>query len=459
VLATLSRWRSRVQIPSGPLSTVPGQVAQLVEHTTENRGVGGSIPPLTTHAPTLVLLCAPSLGILDNWLPVLHAARASDPDLRIVALIPDRETLAQLEPEDTAHVLADEVIDATVAPLVGGGWVLAEGFLGARDAARPRGPLRSRPTRAQRRARVEPSQLAGPGTRLLYDIHLHDKQRVQPLLKAMGATPRFSHNHGIELEVVDAGRVAPPDPENVHAAFLYGPSEVEAYTRNFGLDPASLHVVGVARHDPAWVQKVVERSEALHRLPFDEHVLVVSRPAGSSYLPHDRKVAALRALHQVAWHEHGLPLVLRTHPKEHEDGTLAAALPADEEGVSWARSRAHPFHLATRSRVGVTFLSGVAVDLIALGVPVIELLDVRGLPEHDGPSARRDEQGRVLFGPYRRDGLVIPADDIEDLRGGIRRTVEPTHDAVLDQQAILRNRFAGSQDAIVTMLGTLTTSR
>jgi hypothetical protein len=25
-----------------------GQVAQLVEHTTENRGVGGSIPPLTT---------------------------------------------------------------------------------------------------------------------------------------------------------------------------------------------------------------------------------------------------------------------------------------------------------------------------------------------------------------------------------------------------------------------------
>ena len=25
-----------------------GQVAQLVEHTTENRGVGGSIPPLAT---------------------------------------------------------------------------------------------------------------------------------------------------------------------------------------------------------------------------------------------------------------------------------------------------------------------------------------------------------------------------------------------------------------------------
>ena len=27
---------------------VTGQVAQLVEHATENRGVGGSIPPLAT---------------------------------------------------------------------------------------------------------------------------------------------------------------------------------------------------------------------------------------------------------------------------------------------------------------------------------------------------------------------------------------------------------------------------
>ena len=86
----------------------------MVEHTTENRGVAGSIPALTTHAPTLVLLCAPSLGILDNWLPVLHAARAEHPDCRIVALIPDRETLAQLDAADTAHALADEVIDATL---------------------------------------------------------------------------------------------------------------------------------------------------------------------------------------------------------------------------------------------------------------------------------------------------------------------------------------------------------
>jgi hypothetical protein len=58
VLATLSRWRSRVRIPSGPRGAgrgwhrIPGrprgEVAQSVEHAAENRGVGGSIPSLAT---------------------------------------------------------------------------------------------------------------------------------------------------------------------------------------------------------------------------------------------------------------------------------------------------------------------------------------------------------------------------------------------------------------------------
>ena len=52
VHAALSRRRSRVQIPSGPLGVPrdnePGRVAQLVEHTPEKRGVTGSTPVSTT---------------------------------------------------------------------------------------------------------------------------------------------------------------------------------------------------------------------------------------------------------------------------------------------------------------------------------------------------------------------------------------------------------------------------
>ena len=37
-----------VQVARQVARAVTGQVAQLVEHATENRGVGGSIPPLAT---------------------------------------------------------------------------------------------------------------------------------------------------------------------------------------------------------------------------------------------------------------------------------------------------------------------------------------------------------------------------------------------------------------------------
>lgn len=436
----------------------------MVEHTTENRGVGGSIPPLTTQPGWIVLLCAPSLGVLDNWLPVLDALRRDDPDVRIAAILPDRETVAQLDPDDTAHRLADELVDRTLAPLVDGGWVVADGFLGAGPLTLPRritrriavalGGRRARlrtllrllRTPTQRARRSDPSLLADPANRLLYDVQLHDKPHLTPLLAALGATPRFSHHHGIELEEPGTTRVPPPDPEHVHMVLAYGPSEVDGYAANYGIPRERVRTVGVLRHDPAWVRTVVDRSAARHTLPFERFVFVVSRPAGSPYLPHSRKVAALEALHTVAWEEHGLPLVLRTHPKEQADGTLDAALPASGEGVSWARSRAHPFHLATGAWVAATFFSGVSVDLVALGVPVVELLDVRGLTPYDSPGAPRDGRGRPSFGPYRRDGLVIPADDVDDLRAAFARIDGRRGDVLAELQRTMRGRFADPAD-------------
>ena len=441
----------------------------MVEHTTENRGVGGSIPPLTT-APTLVLLCAPSMGILDNWLPVLHAARASHPDWRIVALIPDRETLAQLDATNTAHVLADEVIDTTVAPLVGGGWIGTPGLLAARDAAAPGrgaavlrraighdGPSRIDPllyalrTRAQRRATSDPALLAGDATRLLCDPTVHDKRRLAPVLRALSGVGRHTMLHGIALLAADGTQTAVPSPDDERAAYLFAHTERPAYRDGFGIPDDRLHVVGVARHEPAWVERVVERSRALHTVPFEHAIVLMSRPAGSPFLPRERKVRLLRELHEVATEEHGLPLLIRAHPKERSDGTFAEALPADGEGRTWAFSGAHPFHLARHARLGVVLFSGVAVDLVALGVPVIQLLDVEGLNDVEDGRAPRDPAGKRRFGPYVRDGLVHAADGADELRAllsdvaGLLAPLRARHDALLPDPA-------GSAGRIVTTI-------
>lgn len=100
----------------------------------------------------------------------------------------------------------------------------------------------------------------------------------------------------------------------------------------------------------------------------------------------------------------------------------------------------------------MTFLSGVSVDLVALGVPVVELLDVRGLPEHDRPDARRDADGRVLFGPYRRDALVIAADGVEDLRVALAAITADRGASLTPLTRAFRARFADPGGATERLL-------
>ena len=47
-LASPERLYYKSGLRAGRMSVPPAQVAQLVEHVTENHGVGGSIPPLGT---------------------------------------------------------------------------------------------------------------------------------------------------------------------------------------------------------------------------------------------------------------------------------------------------------------------------------------------------------------------------------------------------------------------------
>ena len=439
---------------------------------------------------TLVVLCAPGIGILEHWLPVLAHARATHPTWRLVALVPEARTLDDIDGRDTVIAMVDELIDVAIAPGADGSMLAAEGLVAvrrlagrgvlARAARRVRTALRWRlsPERAAmppsgleaallralmpaaaRRARCHLAELARPTTRLCYDIYVQSKvdgrAELRMVLDALAGVPRFSLHHGIDV-VVPAAIAAPlVDPDAEARTYLYAEAERAAYHHNHGLDPSSLAVIGVPRHDPAWLDRVVDASRARHDVPWDGTVLVISRPAGSSYLPAERKIAALRALHRVVCGELGLRLVIKPHPKEGDDGTIAAALPADEEGRTWMRSAAHPFHLARHSVAAVAFHSGVVVDMLALGVPVVELMDVRGLAAHDGADAVRDTLGRPQFSSFRRAGMIVPAHDADELRAALQRILEEP-DAVLAALRTARDRvFAPSDGAIARIVADL----
>ena len=425
----------------------------------------------------LVVLASPGLGILDNWLPVLAAARERRPDVEVVVVVPERTTLLDVDPDDTVVRMVDGFADRVVVPAVDGGWVAHPSLAAARRAAddergavaalrvlaalgrrlgRPVDPTRPPLAAALRRLRPAAlrgsatglAPLGGPGTRVCYDVYVHRKPAARRVLAALGEAPRWSLHHGIDLVAPSPKDVASPEPNLEARASLYAASERDVYVERYGVPAERTHVDGVPRSDPDWVARVVAASAALHPTPAPGYVLVVSRPAGSSYLPWDRKVRALRDLHRVACDERGLRLVVKPHPKEGEDGAAAAALPPGSEGVTWERSGAHPFHLAAGAVAAVAFHSGLVVDLVDLGVPVIELIDVRGLAPHDGPDTVRDARGRPAFSAFRRAGMVLPAEEAGDLREHLDRIAVDRAGTVATLRAARDAAFARAPGAI-----------
>jgi hypothetical protein len=92
---------------------------------------------------------------------------------------------------------------------------------------------------------------------------------------------------------------------------------------------------------------------------------------------------------------------------------------------------------------------------VALGIPVIELLDIRGLPAYDHPLAARDHRGRPTFSPYRQDGLVIPSDDEADLRATMARVLADPSAVVKDLQSAYSRCFCSPRSTIASMVRAL----
>jgi hypothetical protein len=167
-------------------------------------------------------------------------------------------------------------------------------------------------------------------------------------------------------------------------------------------------VVGVPRHSASWLEYVSSMGEAGIDGDVD-YILVVSRPATGSkgVLPLARKVQALKDIRNLA-KKLDRKVVVRLHPK---DGELDRQIVEEEFGrpgrhIDWCYSSRHPLLLGRHAVFAITFFSSVAIDMIAVGTPTIELCDFSGLTK--SPHLIRDEQG-IPTSIYQQLGLVLSA--------------------------------------------------
>src|SRR5690625_8005648 len=103
-------------------------------------------------------------------------------------------------------------------------------------------------------------------------------------------------------------------------------------------------------------------------------------------------------------------------------------------------SNAHPFTIGRHCLFAVSYYSGVAVDLIALDIPTIELLDLRGIHKYDELNKLRNKKGDPVLN-YRYNGLVLGSSKNEEFIQQVKREMNHREKVVKELRADYERQY------------------
>jgi len=413
----------------------------------------------------IVLLISPHFGIVDAWLPVIVELKRRHPDTSICAIIPEKG-VDRVNPRDFVARIAAPFISRIIFAGPGSQWVSAGSF---DDVRRPeRSALFELFVKAAAVLRGSKSCDLPLGCKIvLSDVFLGQRPTVHELQGKFSSAAWFSLPHGLDLRTFKIERKKSFNEQKVKAGKrtslsqglslrsklkIYAASEKEAmaYRRECGLSQDDVKVVGVPRHCESWL-RYVSGMEAAGTDCDSDYILVISRPATGTtgVLPLARKVQALKDIKKLA-KKLERKVVVRMHPKdiEHDSRIVEEAFGKPGLDIDWCYSSQHPFLLGRRALFAVTFFSSVAIDMIAVGTPTIELCDFSGLTK--SPNLARDEHGQPTS-IYQQLGLVLSARNFDELVEQVDRIFEDRNAVIAE----LRSAYDSSYDRLDDPVGVI----
>jgi len=394
-------------------------------------------------------LCSPSLGLLDNWLSVLWSLKEKRDDLKFAFIIPKASSIDQIQLSNILLILGAKIFDGVVYKSNADHWLQTNTFSQLNEKNESRKierflvkvikKLKKRKIfsslgnliqyvydklyKFQRRNELYDWEIVKKhGACMLFDVYEESKPYNAELMEIFRKIPKFSIQHGINIDVgggiENAKEVSGGGSRKDVKAYLFSPMEQASYINRYNIHKSFIEVVGVPRHTPEWMEFI--RLNMLDQMSVSSSlkngsIFIISRPGGTNYHPYKRKKKALENIKQLAWNDLKKNIVVKLHPKERKEGLYEEVFGTDTYGDKWFYSDIHPFVLGKESAFAISFYSGVPIDMLALGVPTIEYLDLRGIPDFDNDESLRDKKGHPCFG-YRYLDLVLGASDYDQMK-------------------------------------------
>lgn len=185
-------------------------------------------------------------------------------------------------------------------------------------------------------------------------------------------------------------------------------------------------VVGTPKFDASWIKYLEKRSDltGIPDVQADKYILILLKNEKSAVFDHVDFTSLLREIIKTSLMFEGFSIILKPHPRQ--DIELLQRIVHEYKSTRISVSNQPSFNLINKAHIIVAMPSGVILDALIAGKPVIEYFHFNELeralqskfkliPKNFlGGMSCLDSNGRATS-VFRAKGLVAPADDPESL--------------------------------------------
>lgn len=370
------------------------------------------------------------MGILDAWLPVLYRLRKCN--FNFICIIPKAGVASSIDMDNVLSKTANSIFDRVVFKTYSDDWASSDSLSSAKSLnsltvieifilklevllGRRRGlflillalkSLLRFVNRAKYRNKYcKLSDLTQNNSILLYDLDEEFKDYNEEIMSLLGSSVhKFSLAHGFgNIGLKEASHYKKNKGFVFNAeALLYSDVSRDYYLSYHSIGLENIKAVGSPKLERWWIDYIVSNSRPIND---NDCVFLISRPS-SEFLPKDTKKRIIKDIRKFVIDGMNSKLIIKKHPKEIiGDSLFEEILGVEDYGKTWEYSNQHPFSIGKKCLFAISFYSGVAIDMLAIGIPTIEYLDLKGLNGFDNNSSLRVD-GEPVFN-FRYCGLVL----------------------------------------------------
>lgn len=381
-----------------------------------------------------LFICSPSLGLLDNWIPVLTKLKKHK--IKLDIFFPKINTVEQLQTSNflskeafkifnnviyqdhfgdlyvskfnksfVKNISLNKFLKKTKSKIMN--FINQEAFFGDGIFYK----LNNIIIKLKYNYKKVDLNIFSNYNFICYDIYEENKIYIRKFEKIFKKIKKFSLHHGSDFPVRHKS-ISKIKVENVFPISFSSSKFEEQYYKNTYEFKNKPKILGCPKHDEKWVKTLKNQNITF---PFKEkYILLISRNVDNNYLPPDRKRQYLKIIKKNII-DKNYKLVVKLHPKEDTEtgkNFYFKVFKKQNFKKKWKFSKEMPLQLSTKAIFVVTFFSGVAVDMCSQKKTTIELLNLKGLE-------RKAEKSDIFYEKstkepifrVRKMGFVLGASD------------------------------------------------